>query len=190
MTIQTEAVSPAALLEDVLRRRRSVRAFTGEPLDDECLLRLAWAAQGVSDREGRRTAPSAGAMYPLEVYAVTETALSRYDPPTNSLVPLATEDRRPALQAAVGQDVIGAAPLTIVLAGVISRMAPRFQGSKADRFLCLEVGHAAQNVLLEAVALDLAGLTVGSFDAVAVQRALDLPPDQEPIELLAVGRPA
>jgi hypothetical protein len=57
-------------IESALRRRRSVREFDRKPVTLLEVSQLLWAAQGLTDPEGKHTAPSAGALYPLEVFLV------------------------------------------------------------------------------------------------------------------------
>lgn len=177
-------------LEEALAARRSVREFTDEPLTLEDLSQLLWAAQGLTASWGGRTAPSAGALYPLEVYLVAPDGLSHYLPGGHQLEVLAEDDRRAALaRAALGQEVIARAPVVLVIAGVYGRTARKY-GDRAERYVQLEAGHAAQNVLLQAVALGLGAVPVGAFEDRAVQEALGLPRDHEPLYLIPVGYPA
>lgn len=177
-------------LEAALQARRSVREFTAEPLTVAQIGQLLWAAQGTTDRDGGRTAPSAGALYPLEIYAVTVGSVERYAPDEHALVPVHATDRRDALQAAaLDQDCVSAAPLVLVVTGVVARTAVKYGQARALRYVHLEAGHAAQNVLLQAVTLGLGGVAVGAFDDRRVQQALDLPADHEPLYLLCIGHP-
>jgi SagB-type dehydrogenase family enzyme len=176
-------------LEEALLRRRSVREFTGVPLTRDEIGQLLWAAQGVTDGQGRRTAPSAGALYPLEVDAVVAEGVARYLPDGHRLAWRGTADLRPALQrAALDQPQVGDAALVLVISAVPERTAARY-GSRTDRYVALEAGHAAQNVLLEAVALGLGAVPVGSFDDAEVGRLLGLAAGEEPLYLVAIGRP-
>jgi SagB-type dehydrogenase family enzyme len=176
-------------LERALAERRSVRAFTDEPLSLEELSQLLWAAQGITAEWGGRTAPSAGALYPLEVYAATPDGVYRYVPEDHGLEPLATGDLRPALAgAALGQEAIRDAPVVLVIAAVFRRTEVKY-GARAERYVHLEAGHAAQNVLLQAVALGLGGVPIGAFSDRDVQRVLGLPADHAPLYLIPVGHP-
>ena len=148
----TESAIPRAV---ALRRRRSVREFAARPLSDGEVGQLLWAAQGVTADWGGRTAPSAGALYPLEVHAVTSARSVRYVPENHRAEVTAERDLRPALMAAaLDQESVGQAPLVIAVVAVPSRAAARY-GNRARRDIDLEAGHAAQNVLLQAVAMDL-----------------------------------
>ena len=177
-------------LEEALQSRRSIRSFTAEPLTRAEIGQLLWAAQGLTDAAGHRSAPSAGATYPLEVDIVTVDGLARYVPDGHGLVPRGATDLRPALrQAALDQAAIGEAPLVIVISGVFERTAERYGAERAERYVTLEAGHAAQNVLLEAVSLGLGAVPVGAFDDAGVRRVLALAADEAPLYLIAVGHP-
>ena len=180
--------SPVSL-EEALQQRRSVREFLRDPLSDQELGQLLWAAQGVTDPEGHRTAPSAGALYPLEIYAVTATAMLHYDPATHSVTTHLTGDyRRDLKAAALDQEFLAEAPVTLVITAVYERTAVKY-GDRAARYVHLEAGHAAQNVLLEAVALGLGAVPIGAFSDERLETVLELPVDERPIYLIAVGHP-
>jgi len=178
-------------LEEALERRRSIREYLPTRLSDREIDRLLWAAQGITDDEGHRTAPSAGATYPLEAYAVTEDGVFRYEPAGGQRRTIRSGDVRAGLDAAArGRGLVLAAPLTIVLAVVPARTQGRYGEERGRRYVHFEVGHAAQNVLLQAVALGLGGVPVGAFDDDAVKAVLGLRADEEPLYLLPVGHPA
>jgi SagB-type dehydrogenase family enzyme len=188
-SLPSPRLSGPASLEEVLAERRSVREFLADPLSDEELGQLLWAAQGVTDAEGRRTAPSAGALYPLELYAVTSAGVYHYDPATHSIATHRTGDHRRGLQtAALGQGSVGEAPVTFVIAAVYERTAVKY-GDRAERYVHLEAGHAAQNVLLEAVALGLGAVPIGAFSDERVEALLELPPEERALYLIPVGHP-
>jgi SagB-type dehydrogenase family enzyme len=178
-------------LEAAMALRRTVREFTKDPLTKNELSQLMWACQGITGEEGRRTAPSAGALGPLEVYAVTGESVQHYVPDGHRFELHGSGDRRAGLAAvAAEQEQVAAAPLIIVITGVLARTAWKYGGDRAWRYVNLEAGHAAQNVLLQAAALDLAGCPIGAFDDGGVQDLLELPADHRPLYLLAMGRPA
>ncbi len=177
-------------LGQALRARRSIREFGPERLSPVEISRLAWSAQGITHGEGYRTAPSAGALYPLELYVVTPEALYHYQPQGHRLIRLGGADVRPALQrAALGQSAVGDAAVVFVVAAVYARTASKYGSERGARYVHIEVGHAAENLLLQAAALGLGAVPVGAFDDRAVQQALNLPDDQEPLYLIPVGRP-
>ncbi len=173
-------------LEEALARRRSERSFARRTLDREQIAQLLWAAQGVT--EGRlRTAPSAGALYPLEVYLVTGDGIYHYLPQSHELERIAEGDFLPQLsRAALGQEYVREAPVSVVIAAVYQRAEGRY-GERAARYVCIEAGHVAQNVHLQAVAMGLASVPVGAFDDRQVHRVLSLPQNQMPLYIIPVG---
>ncbi len=183
-------------LEEVLAERRSVREYTDEPLSLRTIAQLAWAAQGVSDAgSGFRTAPSAGATFPIEVDLVINGAdglqdgVYRYDPRDHALRLRLEGDMRLELhQAALLQAWVRDAPLVIVVSGVVARTEGRY-GERAERYVHMEAGHVAQNVYLQAQALGLGTVAVGAFDEEAVASVLELDGGQRALYLLPVGRP-
>jgi SagB-type dehydrogenase family enzyme len=183
-------VAGSMSLEEALTRRRSIRDFTDAAIGKDTLARLLWASQGVTDASGLRTAPSAGALYPLEVYAVTADGVFHYEPRRHRVVRQAANDVRRALaRAALSQDVVRSAPLVVVIAAVPARTAVKY-GQRAMRYVYLEAGHAAQNVLLQATALGLGAVPVGAFEDDAVHQVLLLPPAQHVIYIIPVGHPS
>jgi SagB-type dehydrogenase family enzyme len=178
-------------LEEALARRGSVREFRRDRLPLEELSQLLWATQGVTRPWGARTAPSAGALYPLELYVVTPSGLYRYCPPEHRLEILSEgRDLRPALaRAALGQSAVEEAAAILVVTGVPARTAAEY-GARAERYVALEAGHACQNALLQAVALGLGAVPIGAFLDDRVSGALELTSEQVPLYLIPVGRPA
>ncbi len=175
-------------LEEALRARHSVREFGSTPLTERQLAQLLWAAQGVT-HAGHRTTPSAGALYPLEVYVATTAGLGHYEPEPHRLTTLAGNDLRTDLRrAAHDQPQVAEAPAVFVIAAVPGRTEGKY-GSRTPRYVAMEAGHAAQNLLLEAVSLGLGAVPMGAFDDAAVARALGLPAGQEPLYLIPVGHP-
>jgi SagB-type dehydrogenase family enzyme len=177
-------------LEEVLALRRSIRSFRATTLTTGELGQLLWAAQGITDEGGFRTAPSAGALYPLEVYVALAEGVFHYEPDGHRLVPVDQDDVRSGLQqAALGQQAVGQAPAVFVVTAVYQRTAQKYGPERATRYVQLEAGHAAQNLLLEAVALGLGAVPIGAFDDTKVQQVLSLPGDHEPLYLIPVGHP-
>lgn len=176
-------------LEEALLGRRSRRDFSGAPLSVGDLGQLLWAAHGVTGPDGRRTAPTAGNTGPHEAYAVTPEGAFRYDGDAHRLEEVDPADLRAALRAVTRDDdhllVAGA---VIVLAAVVARTAARYP-ERADRYLALGLGHAAQNVLLQAEALGLWAYPVGAHDPDGVARLLHLPEGCLPLYMIPVGHP-
>ena len=175
-------------LEESLAHRRSERSFKDANLTNEQIAQLLWAAQGITERTwGFRTAPSAGSTYPLELYLVKRDGVYHYLPLTHSLEQIKDIDCRPSLtRASLGQNFIGEAPIVIVIAADFERTEMKY-GARAQRYVHLEAGHAAENVLLQAVALGLAAVPVGSFWDDVVKAVLDLPYVHDPLYLIPVG---
>lgn len=177
-------------LEEALRVRRSVREFTSEELTLEEISQLLWAAQGITATWGGRTAPSAGALYPIEVYAATPSGLSHYVPDGHRAEVVSQDDLRAALsEAAGGQAAVADAPAVLAITAVPARTEAKY-GERAERYVLLEAGHVAQNVLLQAVALGLGGVPIGAFSDDEVGRVLGLEPGEVPVYLVAVGHPS
>ena len=190
IALPTPQVRGTLTLEEALAQRRSVRAFSDAPLTPAELGQLLWAAQGMTHPSGLRTAPSAGALYPLEVYAVTGEATYHYQPEGHRVTVHIQGDVRPVLHAAaLRQDPVLNAPAVIVIAAVYARTAQKYATDRSPRYVHLEAGHAAQNILLEAVALNLGAVPIGAFEDEKIQQALKLPTDQQPLYLIPVGHP-
>ena len=183
------ARSGVVSLEEVLSQRRSTREFIPGPLSERQLSQLLWAAQGITSSEGYRTAPSAGALYPLEVYVVLPAGFYHYDPARHRLDRISREDLRPALcHAAVEQQAIREAEAVFVMTAVYERTSQKYGTARSGRYVHLEAGHAAQNLLLEAVALGLGAVPMGAFHDAEVQKALSLPRNHEPLYLIPAGK--
>ncbi len=199
----------ATSVEQAITQRRSLRQFADEPLSLEDVAQLLWAAQGVTEPRDRpsgwpeewqwmgglRTAPSAGALYPLEVYLVAgqvdglDAALYRYVPLEHALERVGEGDLRDALAAAaLRQPAIGGAPGVIVVAAVFQRTAVKY-GERAARYVHIEVGAVGENIYLQADALGLGTVIIGAFRDAEVKQALGLPADHEPLAIMPVGRP-
>jgi SagB-type dehydrogenase family enzyme len=182
-------------LDAALAARRSVREFKSTPLRLAEAAQLLWAAQGMTSRDGGRTAPSAGALYPLEIHLVAGSVeelapgVYRYDPKRHQLAPLVAGDRRQELaDAALDQDWMAEAPAMIAIAAVYSRTSRKY-GERAERYVHMEVGHVVQNIYLEATALGLGTCMVGAFEDDAVRKVLDVPDNEAPLGLMPVGHP-
>ncbi|MBN1364957.1 MAG: SagB/ThcOx family dehydrogenase [Syntrophaceae bacterium] len=175
-------------LEEALKNRESVRDFSSRSLTKEELSQLLWAAQGMTRDWGARTAPSAGALFPLEVYVVLKEGVFRYSSRDHRLFRTIGNDMRNQLaDAALGQNCIQKAPAIFVIAAVYERTSKKY-GNRAERYVKIEVGHAGQNLLLEAVSLGLGAVPVGAFHDEKVKRVLNLPTNHEPLYLITVGR--
>jgi SagB-type dehydrogenase family enzyme len=189
ITLPVPTLKGKVSLEEALALRRSVRSFTAGSLMLAEIGQLLWAAQGITRDWGGRTAPSAGALYPLEVYVATADGLYHYVPQGHKVRVESTADLRQALwKASLKQDAIRQAPAVFVIAAVYARTEGKY-GARAERYVKLEAGHAAQNLLLQAVALGLGGVPIGAFHDDQVQTALSLLTDHAPLYLIPVGHP-
>ena len=178
-------------LEATLAARHSVREFQPHALTIDEIGQLLWAAQGVTHAKTRRTAPSASGLNALETYVITADGIDRYLPAEHALEPLHDGDVFAALEEATGgQPCVASAPLVVAFSIVPGRVSGRHGEERAIRYSDFEAGHAGQNLLLQAVALDLGGVPVGSFDDRAVCQLLELPDGEKPRYLFALGRPA
>jgi SagB-type dehydrogenase family enzyme len=176
----------AVSLEESLARRRSIREFRDRDLSWDDIGQLLWACQGVTDPEGLRTAPSAGALYPLDVFVVTSSGVYRYHPEPHEVRRTVSRDVRSRLRrAALDQDAL-AAPCIVAIAGVERRTARKY-GDRAWRYVVLEAGHAAQNVLLQATALGLCAVPIGAFDDEEVRTILGAPSQDQILVLIPIG---
>jgi SagB-type dehydrogenase family enzyme len=178
-------------LEETLLHRKSIRSFSDQPITPEQLSQLLWSVQGMADQRGRRTSPSAGALYPLEIYVLTQEGISHYQPSDHSLRSVRAGDfRRDLYAAALRQEFILEAPLTVVITAVYQRIEVKYGRDRGPRYVHIEVGHAAENLLLQAVALGLGAVPVGAFEDDLVLKILGIPPDHRPLYLIPVGHPA
>lgn len=181
-------------LETALMERRSVRDYTDEPLTLAEISQLLWAAQGITHPSGYRTAPSAGALYPLEIYLVSgnvtdlPSGVYRFTPQGHELVKISEGDRRSELcQAALNQKSVEQAAAVIVIAAVYERTTVKYS-DRGIRYVHMEVGSAAQNVYLQAVSLDLGTVFIGAFYDEDVKTVVGLPDDQQPLGIMPLGR--
>lgn len=177
-------------LEETLARRRSVRELGPRRLTLGEISQLLWAAQGVTSPEGDRTAPSAGGLLPLELYLAVADGFFRYEPRHHRLRRHRAADLRQSIfRAALSQEPLREAPAVFVIAGVEERTAPRYGPRRSPRYVHMESGHAAQNLLLQAVALGLGAVVIGAFEDDELGAALALPRGHRPLYLIPVGEP-
>jgi SagB-type dehydrogenase family enzyme len=181
-------------LEESLVKRRSVRDYTGELLTLEEVSQLLWAAQGTTSDRGGRTAPSAGALYPLEVYVIVgdvqdlAIGIYLYKPKEHEVVMIADKDVRQQLTgAALGQSSVKNGAIDLVFTAVYQRTTRKY-GDKGIKYVHMETGHAAQNVCLQATAMDIGTVTIGAFNDQEVSKILNLPKDEEPLYIIPVGK--
>jgi SagB-type dehydrogenase family enzyme len=182
-------------LHAILKDRRTTRAFAAQPVSLVEVARVLWAAQGITSPGGFRTAPSAGALYPLELHLLAGDVEGlppghyRYEPAQRALKAVHAGDMRHLVaKAALKQEWIAEAPAIVVVTAIDSRTTGKY-GPRGVRYVHMEVGHASQNLLIEAVALGLGGAVVGAFDDADLKRLLRLPGEEHPLAILPVGHP-
>lgn len=181
------ALTGGLSLVEAVARRRSIRELDTAPLSWTEIGQLLWSAQGITGPEGLRAAPSAGALYPLELYVATAEGVFHYRPKKHDARQTQTTDIRAALRkASLDQDCM-TAPCVIAMAAVARRVTRKYP-DVGDICVKLEVGHAAQNLLLEVTALGLAAVPVAAFDPPRLRKVLALPADHEVMYLVPVGR--
>jgi len=174
-------------LEESLAKRRSKRSFTKESLNWEEIGQILWAAQGITDPRGFRTAPSAGALYPLEIYFLTPEGAFHYLSASHQAEKIGEKDLRKALAlSALGQSAVSQAPLDIVITAVYQRVTGKY-GQRGERYVHIEAGHCAQNIHLQAVSLGLDSVPIGAFSDEAVSKVLSLPENYRPLYIIPVG---
>jgi SagB-type dehydrogenase family enzyme len=173
-------------LTQALAKRRSVRSFLPTPLSKAELSQILWAAQGITDSQGHRTAPSASAQYFLHVYAASTDGFYEYLPSGHRLQKLSGQDLRSKFST---QQSVNQAPTVLLIAGEYERAISKYGPDKGPRSTNLEAGHVAQNVLLQATALGLGAVPVAGIEPKDVQKAASLPANYNVIYLIPVGHP-
>ena len=174
-------------VEEAIAGRRSARSYSDREMTPAEIGQILWACQGITDPRGFRAAPSAGALYPLEIYLVKGDGVYRYLPDAHQLKRLSKENIKGNLaRAAWGQSFIEEAPVNIIICAVYERVTSRY-GKRGIRYTDIEAGHAAENVHLQAVSLGLASVPVGAFDDNAVSKILNLSGREKPIYIIPVG---
>ncbi len=179
-------------LDKALKERRSIRSFSGDGLSFDEVSQLLWAAQGVTDNNGHRTAPSAMARYPLEVYLLAGNVTSlpmgvyHYTPANHSLTIIKQGEIGDYYNASTGfNDWAKTAPAIFIVTGALSS-----SGQDSSRWVYVEAGAAAENLLLEVVSLDMGATYTAGFNASKIEELLGLPEGEMPIGVIPVGRKA
>ena len=188
-------------LETAIMKKKSVRGFGGSAISMDDLTQLLWAANGNVPADAISSAttkvfPSAGGIYPLEIFAVTgaesvtglPAGVFQYKPETNSILMINPGDHRSLLgRAALGQMWISSAPVIIVVGANFNRMTARY-GNRGLNYVFMESGASTQNIYLQAEALGLKVGSVGAFQDSQVTAVLKLPADVNPLMLIPVGK--
>ncbi|MDR5655683.1 SagB/ThcOx family dehydrogenase [Halodesulfurarchaeum sp. HSR-GB] len=183
-------------VESAIAARRSRREFQPGPVELADVSQLLWAAQGETDAEGHRAAPSAGATYPLEVFCSVgadgvpglDAGVYQYRPASHSLVPVAVEPVQAELRAAsYDQEVVEAAPVALLIAGIEERTAQEYGARAGELYVPMEAGHVGENIHLQVESLGLATVSVGGFEDTAVAEVMEFE-DERPLAIYPIGQ--
>ena len=179
-------------VEEAISQRRSIREYKDAPLSLTEVSQLLWSAQGITVNSGGRTVPSAGALYPLEIYLVAgkvanlKPGIYRYNPEKHSLIKVVEGDKRLDLfSSSLHQSSIKNAPVSLVICAQYERTTQKY-GERGKRYVHMEVGHVGQNIYLQAKSLGLATVVIGAFTDEAVKKVLNT--KEDPLYIMPVGR--
>ena len=191
-------------VEEALKNRRSVRSYKNEPVTLKELSQILWAAYGITKeipggpdflRGGMRTAPSAGALYPLEIYVVAgdvkglEDGIYWYDSEDHKLHQLQIGDKRAELASAgLDQLMLERAPLSLVYSAIFERTTKKYGERGRERYVMMDLGHSAENVYLQAGAMGLGTCAVGAFSDLQVKMLINMTKEEEPLYLMPIGK--
>ncbi len=194
ITLPAPNTTGAFPIEQTLLQRRSVRKYAEKALTIQEVSQLLWAAQGITSPRGLRTAPSAGALYPLETFVAIgnvegiDPGIYHYNPEKHSLTQKITRDKRAELsEACLGQSYVAKAPLSLILTSVNYRIINQY-GERGIQYIHMEVGHVGQNIALQAVALKCGTVMIGAFTDAKVHKLLNLDKEIVPLYIIPVGK--
>jgi SagB-type dehydrogenase family enzyme len=187
-------LSGGVSIEEALCKRRSQREYSSEPLALHDVSQLLWAVQGITGPFGLRTAPSAGALFPLEIYLLPASVealpngLYKYRPFGHKLQFIREGDLRGELYlAALSQECIKCAAALIVISYVYERTTTKY-GERGNRYVHMEAGHAAQNAYLEAASMGLGTVVIGAFDDSRVRLVMGMGDEEQPLCIMPIGK--
>jgi SagB-type dehydrogenase family enzyme len=196
MRLPQPDVTGQVTLEKAIKSRRTIRSFASRPISLDNLSQLLWAAQGLIETGGfRRSVPSGGALYPIDVYALVgeggvqgiESGVYHYKPRTHEITVVKEGDlRRELAKAALGQMWMAAAPVNLIVTAEYKRSSSKY-GERGVRYSMIEAGHVGQNIFLQAEALGLGAGMVGAFHDQEVTWVAKLHQDHEPLLIMPVG---
>jgi len=196
MKLPKPKINGEVSLETAIKRRRTVRSFTSRPLSLEQCSQLFWAAQGITEDRGfKRAAPSGGALYPMDIYAVVgencvkglKSGVYHYDPNGHAVSLVSEGDlRNKVASAALSQIWIATAPLNILITAEYYRITGKY-GKRGFRYAIIEAGHIGQNILLQSEAMGLGAGVVGAFKDKKIGQVINIPSSYEPLLILPVG---
>jgi len=182
-------------VEEALNNRRSIRNYTKEPLLLAEVSQILWAAQGITEKSyGLKTAPSAGALYPLEVYLVAANVkdisegIYKYNPRNHSIEKIESGDKRMEISnASLKQEAIEECSALVIITAIYERTSVKY-GDRSERYVHMEVGHAGQNIYLQAVSLGIGTVMMGAFQDEALKKVLKLPTNEFPLAIYPLGK--
>jgi SagB-type dehydrogenase family enzyme len=203
VTLPSPETSKGPGIWDALKRRRSVRVFSGEPISKKELSQLLWATQGITKasvpayggRLGLRTAPSAGALYPIETYLCVNNVegiapgIYHYSVESGDLEVIHEGALGVALaDAALEQKMLAAGNVVFIWTAVFERSKWKYR-QRAFRYVFLDAGHIAQNLALAGEGLGMGSCQVAAFYDEEVNQLLHLDGNTEStIYLSVVGK--
>jgi len=175
---------------------RAIREYKNKPIELAQLSQLLWAAQGITkitNGHGLRTAPSAGALYPMELYIAVKNidnlpaGIYKYNCKTHTLKLIKSGNYLTQLaNASLGQSCISNGAAAIIITGIFKRTSVKY-GSRAARYVYMEAGHIAQNIYLQGVSLGLGTVTVGAFRDKKVQEVIGAQKNEQPLYVMPIG---
>ena len=181
-------------IEKALLERRSIRDYSSESLSITEISQLLWAAQGITRPGGYRTAPSAGALYPLEVYLISgnidqlPAGVYIYHPEGHKLeLQMEGDVRQELSSAALNQESVQNAPAVILISAVYERTTGKY-GQRGIQYVHMEVGSVAENIYLQAESLDLGTVFIGAFHDDQVRKVIPLKQEEIPMGIMPVGK--
>lgn len=189
-------------VEEALYNRRSRRDFQDKEISEKQLSQILWACYGITSpraensamRGGLRTAPSAGALYPLEIYVLVgkvkniKPGIYKYIAKNHKIVMTINRDLRKELcAAALNQEMISKAPAVLFYSAIYNRCTERYGNRGRERYVCMDLGHSAQNVYLQVEALHLGTCAIGAFNDDSVKKTMQLSSDEEPLYIMPIG---
>jgi SagB-type dehydrogenase family enzyme len=196
MRLPDPILDGAVSLERAVHQRRTIRSFDGKSLTLGQFSQLLWAAQGITEKGGfKRAAPSAGALYPMDVYGAVgrdcidelDSGVYHYDPADHSISLVQEGDARKDIAvASLSQMWMAYAPLALVITAEYSRIEVKY-GQRGIRYAMIEAGHIGQNIFLQSQAMGLAAGIVGAFQDQTVIRVMGIRETHEPLLIMPVG---
>ena len=186
-------------IDEALKRRKSIRQFSTKSLNEKQLSYLLWASTGVQRQEGEhefRTAPSAGALYPIETYLVVSSVedipqgVYHYSIGSHALEELNAGDFRRAITiAAMGQRMCMEATVVFIWTAIFQRSKWKY-GQRAYRYVYLDAGHIAENLALSATSIGIGSCHIAAIFDDEVNEILGVDgSDESAIYMTVLGWP-